>query len=288
MSDDADLDPLRRIIERFVSRAREEFEERIRRWPTDLSQQEVHEVVGALLARQVALASELAGSPGIWTANVAPIVLRAMADVYINLIWILKDPLDRSRKFILYGLGQAKLQLEHRKARMAGAGEAEPNEERFVRALEEWITNQRYIFLIDVNLGSWSGITTRKMAEEAGCLGFYNYVYTPLSACGHSMWQYVSIHNLKECRNPLHRLHLVPVVSELAPSLEYLCRSAEHLQMTFAIFDTAFGISPAVQPAFDILCQDLTSFGGTEVATPDEQSTTNSDRGESTEEALPI
>jgi len=29
------------------------------------------------------------------------------------------------------------------------------------------------------------------MAEEAGCIDFYNYVYSPFSGCVHSMWQHI-------------------------------------------------------------------------------------------------
>jgi hypothetical protein len=60
MVDNPHVDPVARLIDRFIGRAREEFELRIAQWPTDLARQEVHEVVGALLARQVTLASELA------------------------------------------------------------------------------------------------------------------------------------------------------------------------------------------------------------------------------------
>jgi hypothetical protein len=41
----------------------------------------------------------------------APIILRAMVDLYITLSWIFKDPLERSKKYIAYGLGQEKLEI---------------------------------------------------------------------------------------------------------------------------------------------------------------------------------
>jgi hypothetical protein len=56
-----------------------------------------------------------------------------MADVYISIAWIQKDPLDRARKFIHYGLEQAKLELEHRKAEIARR-EIVPGEEEFIQA----------------------------------------------------------------------------------------------------------------------------------------------------------
>ncbi len=259
MADDPDVDPVGRLIEHFVARSREELDDRLTQWPTDLSRQEVHEVVGALLARQVTLASELASSPGIWNNSVAPLVLRAMADVYITAAWIMKNPVDRSRMFIHFGLGQAKLQLEHRKADLA-ARDAESGEEDYLKALEAWINRQRFTFLTDVNVGSWSGISTRQMAEESECLDFYNYVYTPFSACAHSTWQHVAIFNLKECRNPLHRFHSVPSIPESALDPHYLYLGAKYLQKTFATFDSAIGTTTTLQSALDVLCQDLHAF----------------------------
>jgi Family of unknown function (DUF5677) len=259
MADNPDLGPVGRMVERFVARAHEELEDRLAHWPTDLARQQVHEVVGALLARQVTLASELASSPGIWDAHVAPLLLRAMADAYITLAWIMKEPVDRSRMFILYGLGQAKLQLEHRKAELASRV-SEPGEQEFIKALEEWINRQRFTFLTDVNLGSWSGISTRQMAEQAGCLDFYNYVYTPFSGCAHSTWQHVAIHNLTECQNPLHRFHSVPAVPELSPDPHYLYLGAKYLQKTFVAFDLAFAITSALKSSLDVLCEDLGAF----------------------------
>ena len=276
MADGPDLDPVGRIIERFVVRAHEELEDRLAQWPTDLARQEVHEVVGALLARQATLAVELASSPGIWNDHIAPLVLRAMADVYITVAWIIKNPTERSRMFIHFGLGQAKLQLEHRKAELA-ARDAELGEEEYLKALEAWINRQRFTFLTDVNVGSWSGISTRQMAEESGCLDFYNYVYTPFSACAHSTWQHVAIFNLKECRNPLHRFHSVPAIPELALDPHYVYLGAKYLQKTFATFDSAIGTTTTLQSALDVLCQDLQAFQpvtAMESETADEQSAT--------------
>ncbi len=118
MTDDPGLEEVHQLIEAFAARAREELDDRLAKWPLDLAKREFHEVVGALLARQVTLASQLAECPSIWNGHIAPIVLRTMADVYITLAWVLQDPLDRCKKFIHYGLGQEKLQLEHRRVEL--------------------------------------------------------------------------------------------------------------------------------------------------------------------------
>jgi len=263
MTEEPGLEEVHRLIEGFTVRAREELEHRLKKWPLDLAKRDFHEVVGALLARQVTLASQLAECPPIWNGHIAPLVLRAMADAYITLAWLLQDPLARCKKFIHYGLGQEKLLLEHRRAER-DTREPREGEREDCEAIEAWINSQRATFLTDVNLGSWSGISTRAMAEEAGCLDFYNYVYAPFSACSHSMWQHIARYNLKDCRNPLHRLHWVPAVREAPLDPDYLYLAAKYLQKTFVTFDGAVGITTEIQSAFDLLCQGLDGLGSSE------------------------
>lgn len=223
-------------LETYVRIAKDELTQRWKNWELDLSEQEKFEVVGALLARQVSLATELTLSPNIWNQHIAPLILRSMVDNYINLAWILGDVLERSRKFILYGLGQEKLQLEHLKVQIEKEGD-NPEENKFVEMKERWINAQRYTFLTEVIIGSWSGIDTRKMAEEADCIDDYNYFYQPLSSTAHNMWNHVGKINLRVCENPLHKFHLVPDVPELEPNLYFLVESSKLLAKTFDVFD---------------------------------------------------
>lgn len=256
MDDDFDSGELEKLIKAFVEKARQDLNERWAKWPIDLSQRELYEVVGALLARQVTLARQLAECPQMWNGHIAPVLLRAMADVYISLAWVLEDPLDRSQKFALYGLGQAKLQLEHRKAQIVDR-EPTPEEKRLLDASEGWINSQRFTFLTDVNIGSWSGITIRQMAEEAKCIDFYNYVYTPFSACAHSMWHHVARYNLRQCNNPLHQYHQVPDDPEFPLDPYNLYLAAKYLEKTFSAFDKKFSISITEPSAYDVLCDGL-------------------------------
>jgi len=263
MSKEIDFERIEKTIEAFVEQARRELKERWEKWTIDLSQNEIYEVVGALLARQVTLARQIAESPSIWNEHAAPVMLRAMADTYISLAWVLKDPLNRAQRFILYGLGQAKLLLEHQKSRI-GERQPTPEEKLLLDAHEAWINSQRFTFLTEVNVGSWSGIPTRQMAEEADCLDFYNFVYNPFSACAHSTWYHIARYNLKQCSNPLHRYHLVPEDHELPSSPDYLYLSAKYLQKSFAVFDRTFSVQFDGQSAFDCLRQELQRLSGTE------------------------
>ena len=267
MSEKLDYSQIEQLIRTFIEQARLELKERWKKWVIDLSQSELHEVVGALLARQVTLARQMAVCPPIWNGHIAPIILRAMADVYISLVWILKDPVDRSRKFVLYGLGQAKLELEleleHRKVQI-GDRKPTPEEKMRIEASEAWINSQRFTFLTEVNVGSWSGIPTRQMAEEADCIDFYNYVYNPFSACTHSMWHHVARYNLRQCANPLHQYHQVPEDPELPMDPYNLYLAAKYLQKTFTTFDDKFSIQVDVPSAYEHLCESLDKLSGCE------------------------
>ena len=227
---------LQEIISTYVEMAEEELNTRWKNWCLDLSKQEMFEVLGGLMARQVALATELVMSPNIWNEHIAPIILRSMVDNLINFAWIFEDPLDRSRKYILYGLGQEKLQLEHLKNQIKANGE-DPENFPQVEAKENWINAQRYTFLTEVTIGSWSGIDVRKMAEEANCLEIYNYTYQPLSSATHNVWNYVGKFNLKICQNPLHKYHFIPYIPYLKPNLDLLFEASGLVERTFALFD---------------------------------------------------
>ena len=217
------------------------------KWQIDLTKCEMYEAVGALLARQVTLAIQLARAPAIWNGHIAPLILRTMADNYITLAWIFKDPLDRSRKFILYGLGQEKLQIEHRKRQPQNA-----DNDRIIEAKEKWLNSQKYSFLTEINIGSWSGIDTRKMAEQAKCLDTYRFTYMPFSASTHSMWHHVSRYNLVYCPNPLHQCHRVPYVPlEVEIDIDYLYRAVKYVKKVFDLFDAKTKIESYPPSAYD-------------------------------------
>lgn len=235
---------LESIILTYLSDVDQELDERLTAWPPDFKHIQVHEVVGGLLARQATLAKEIASAPSIWNGHGAPVMLRAMADVFINLAWLLIDPPTRCLKYISFGLGQAKLELEHRRAQI-GTRTPTPDELLMLEVREQWIDRQRATFLQDVDLGKWSGLSVRQMAEEANCLDFYHYVYTPFSGAAHSMWHHVEPYNLRMCSNPLHRYHRVPHSPSIDPDIHYLLLAAKYWSKSLRVFDEQFSLKKA-------------------------------------------
>lgn len=248
-------DNLEKILIEFVERARNGLKDRWNKWKIDLSKNELYEVVGGLLARQVTLSTQFALAPSIWNGHIAPIFLRCMVDVYINLAWILKEEsLTRSKMFIKYGLGQLKLEVEHRRNQIMKDG-LNPDKDPALKANEELLNYQRLSFLTEISLGKWAEMNTREMAIDAECIDFYRYSYSPFSATIHSMWHHLCRYNFKYCKNPLHKYHRVPFDLDLEPDLFYLCIAAKNLEKTFSLFDKKFNIKCDLTSIFEFICE---------------------------------
>lgn len=206
---------------------------------------EKYEVVFGLLSRQATLSIQLAENPGIWTGHIAPLILRSMIDAHISLKWILGDVGTRSRQYVLYGLGQEKLNVENLKERVKEGD----SEYAMVMAREDWLERERAGYLTDVNLGSWSGKNVRDMANECGCEDLYKFGYNGFSGGVHNIWPHIAIYNLKVCRNPLHKKHRVPEIHDIEPEIDYVYRSSKYVAKSYKAADEALGLNVN---AFDV------------------------------------
>lgn len=211
------------------------FQERWSQYTPEIYHNEISDAIGGLGARQATLAIELARNPGIWNGHIAPIILRCMTDTHITLAWILGAPLERSKEYIRFGLGQEKLYLEylHNEAEQIPDGETNEGLDEMIKIRKEWLNSQLMEWAIEVNVGSWSGKSTREMATEAGCESLYKFAYVPFSGPAHSMWQHVGIYNVVPCQNPLHKNHRIPVIPEIELDPDYLYRSSKYVSRTY-------------------------------------------------------
>lgn len=248
-----DSHPLEAFVRGFRNAVRSDLRARLREWRLNLNEVDAYEVVAALLSRQATIAIEFAAAPSMWSPHSGPITLRAMADVFITLAWILKEPGPRARKFVEDGLGAIKLQLAHQERALESA--TDPNDiedmRQMIEVWREWLTMQRMEQFVEVNLGSWSGLNTRKMAEEAGFLDFYNYVYQPFSGVAHSNWSHVSMFNTVFCQNPAHRGHRAPAMAPNDPDAHWLFLAGKYLSKSFGHFDETIGRADLPHDAFD-------------------------------------
>jgi hypothetical protein len=251
-------DSLERFVFGYRNAVRADLRARLANWPLDLNEIEVFEVVTALLCRQATLAMDMASSPGVWTPHTAPILLRAIADVFVNLAWILKDPGPRARLYVEDGQGAIKLQIAHQKRALEITTDSDEADElrQMIDTWSAWLAEQRMEVFVEVNLGSWSGLNTRKMAEEAGFIDFYNYVYQPFSSAVHSNWAHVSALNTTHCENPAHRGHRGAAIAPVPIDLNWLYLASKYLSKTFGHFDNVYGLDLS-HDAFDFVVTQL-------------------------------
>lgn len=248
-----DSHPLEVFVREFRNNVRSDLRARLREWHLNLNEVEAYEVVLALLSRQATLAIEFAAAPSMWSPHSGPVTLRAMADVFISLAWILKEPGPRARRFVEDGLGAIKLLIAHQERALETASDPADIDDmkQMIEVWREWLTMQRMEQFVEVNLGSWSGLNTRKMAEEAGFLDFYNYVYQPFSGVAHSNWAHVSMFNTVFCQNPAHRGHRAPAIAPSEPDAHWLFLASKYLSKTFRHFDEVNALEGLPHTAFD-------------------------------------
>jgi hypothetical protein len=184
-----------------------------------------------------------------------------MADTHITLAWILQMPRERAGEYIMYGLGQEKLHIAHLESE-TGLDEDERRQMmELIQLKKAWLGSQRRDFLTRVELGSWSGHSTREMAEESGCDGLYRFVYAPFSSAVHSMWNHVSVYNLRHCWNPLHKFHRVPSILDMPIDADFVYRSAKYLSRSYSALDERWGLRSQAELPADWLARGLNALG---------------------------
>jgi hypothetical protein len=226
--------------------------------PKDVYESVSAEVIGALLSRQCHLSLKLARNPDFWEWNVGPVLLRSMTDCYITLAWILEDLPLRAKQYVSYGLGQQKLVIEHYKEQIEKEeGQDRKLMEGMVESLEAWVDNQHFSFLQEVDVGSWSGKTTRDMANECGCSDLYKFAYTPYSSCAHNMWNHLGRFNCIPSENPLHKYFRVPAWQDMWGEPSVFINSAKYLDKAYMAVCRKFDIKLDVPMPYDWAVENM-------------------------------
>lgn len=139
---------------------------------------------------------------------VGRITLRTCVECYITLAYqVTKDDPIIWSSFRDYGIGQMKLSyLKTRDAK---------NKPTFIdEAFLEKITNEdRWEEFSDIELSHWASSDLRKLSDEAKCKDIYDAYYGWTSNFAHGNWGAIRESCVEMCANPLHRCHLIPVVS---------------------------------------------------------------------------
>lgn len=249
------------IVGEFVQLCANGFASRWDSLPVELYISEAYEVVGGLMSRQATLAIELALTPPMWSRHIAPLILRSMTDAHITLAWILGDFETRAKEYISYSIGQEKLAFEHLEV------EHEKNkDERIAKLIEmkkNWVNSQRKDWFVEVNVGSWSGASTRKMAKESDCEGLYKFAYAPFSSVAHNMWSHISLYNLETCSNPLHKFHRVPTIKDALLDVDYVYRASRYVSRSFQSVDEHFDLDMETELPVEFMERKLDEYYST-------------------------
>ena len=243
------------FVGKYVANVRAGFDSRWAAVTPTIYDSRSYECIGGLLARQAILTIEMAMSPYTWNGNVAPLFLRCMIDAHIALSWILDDPQARSEKYVMYGLGREKLYIEYMEEALQEetATHDAKRMRQAVEARKAWLNSQWAEWATEVNVGAWSGMSTREMAKEIGRESIYKYAYVPFSATVHNMWQHVGSYNMKRCENPLHKWHFVPEVLRAPVDIDFMYRSSKYVSLSYEAFDKKMDVESDVELPEDFL-----------------------------------
>lgn len=143
MNNEEFFDKLDRIIEDFIALIQGTIKQLWNTQNFNLSLKNEYQVLFGLLSRQVTLSIRFVNAYSFWNHDMAPIIMRCLADNLINLKWIVGDVSERSDRFVKFGLGQEKLNIEHRKVQLEKDGK-DPQADPVIQAQERWLSTFRF------------------------------------------------------------------------------------------------------------------------------------------------
>ncbi|HEX3392980.1 MAG TPA: DUF5677 domain-containing protein [Acidimicrobiales bacterium] len=194
-----------------------------------------HEVVTGLFSRAARAVAALVQAPHMWNGEHGMATVRILAETEILLTWM---PLQRPEiyeRYRQYGRGKRKLFKLHMDDLVASMGSTAPqmlldaSQRLETQVGNEWAQNFQPVSLEP----TFSGVTWRQMAHEAGLADLYQYVFQPASGVVHGEWWTIEDHAMQRCLHPLHLFHVIPSFAGASSSdpqiAEYIVRRVNQL-----------------------------------------------------------
>jgi Family of unknown function (DUF5677) len=188
--------------------------------PLDPSDAAKHEVLCGLVSRSARAVMALIRSPHMWSGEQGSSVMRILAETRIVITWMdLQDPAIYKR-YQNYGRGKAKLMRRHMESLIESLGDATSTDLReLAKRVKERAGGDLGEEFQDVSVETtFSGISMRQMAVEAGMLDVYNFIYQSASGVVHGEWWAIEDYAMQRCVNPLHLVHNIPSFEDEYPT----------------------------------------------------------------------
>lgn len=227
-----------------------ELDERWKLVCNNLSLTAEYEVVFGLVSRQCSFVNEMSYSPLIWNELILPVIMRCMVENYLNISYILKKPDERAKLFIKKGLSTETLMLE----RVKTNENKTEIDAQFIAGTENWINQQSFTFLNEINVGGWKEVKefsdVRETSIKADEKDYYDLFYDVCSSATHSTWNYIAKKNMKICENPLHKNHRIPIILEPEIDIALFLILTKILKDTFDKIDNHYKLNINLESSF--------------------------------------
>jgi hypothetical protein len=146
-----------------------------------------------------------------WTEDIGQVFLRMAVESYIIWKWLReKGTEDDFKSFYEHGLGQQKLYMEHLNSYLEAQG-LTPEEVAEMNPGLNFLKKHKMPDFIPVNVGNAWKKDLRKISEEAGVKALHSLIFGPTSSVVHGMYDSIDRYYLRQCFNPFHCLHRVPL-----------------------------------------------------------------------------
>lgn len=191
---------------------RQRFEKVALRVDPDLYEPDRHEVLTGIAARVMRLVEGAAGAPLLWTDEYGASLMRSVIEAKILIRWLEhKSDLALYTRFKDYGRGRLKLLKLHTEEYVDSLDDVPDHLAAYLEHLNMEVNADVWEEYQEININkTFSGVTARQMAIDAGLKSDYDFVFAPASGTTHGDWTALDRYALARCRNPLHMWHRIP------------------------------------------------------------------------------
>jgi hypothetical protein len=174
----------------------------------DPNEDERPAVLLGLASRMYRQMADFLERPSAWAHGTSELHTRPLVETRIVSAWLVKrDDPTIFAGYIEHGLGKLKLLRDHINNDVGP--NPDPEVAEMLKALDARVNVERDEWFQPVNVGAFSDVSIRRMAEEVNLKREYDLAYAPLSSSNHGEWAAVRDDDTVLCEEVLHGGHRV-------------------------------------------------------------------------------